>query len=162
MTRRESLALRRLSPEDVPACERVLRALPDWFGIEDSNRAYVASLRRLPAAVAEADGAVVGFVALEESNPLSFEIHVMAVEPGWHRRGIGRELVRWARGFAEARGAHWLHVKTRGPATPDPDYEKTRRFYLAQGFEALFESLALWGPENAALVLVMRLGAATG
>jgi hypothetical protein len=48
----------------------------------------------------------------------------------------------------------WLHVKTRGPATPDPHYERTRRFYLALGFEPLFESLTLWGPEDAALILV--------
>lgn len=157
MTARESFALRRLETRDVPACERVLRALPDWFGLEDANRAYVAGLGRLPGAVAEAGGEIVGFVALEESNSRSFEIHVMGVEPGRHRGGIGRELVRWSRDFALAHGAHWLHVKTRGPLTPDPDYEKTRAFYLAQGFEPLFESLALWGPENSALVLVMRL-----
>jgi GNAT superfamily N-acetyltransferase len=149
--------LRGLERRDVPACERVLRALPDWFGLEESNRGYVESLRRLPGAVAEADGEVAGFVALEEHNPLSFEIHVMGVEPSLHRRGVGRALVRWAREFAASRGAHWLHVKTRGPLTPDPGYEKTRAFYLAQGFEPLFESLALWGPENSALVLVMRL-----
>jgi len=157
MTVRESVSLRRLETPDVPACERILRALPDWFGIEESNRAYVESLRRLPGAVAEIDGEIAGFVALEEHDPKSLEIHVMGVEASRHRRGIGRELVRWARDFAAARGAHWLHVKTRGPATPDPDYEKTRAFYLAQGFEPLFESLTLWGPENAALVLVMRV-----
>jgi GNAT superfamily N-acetyltransferase len=157
MTIRESFALRPLEPRDVPACERILRALPDWFGIEESNRAYVESLRRLPGAVAESGGEIVGFVALEEHDPRSLEIHVMAVAPSRHRRGIGRALVRWSRALAVERGAHWLHVKTRGPATPDPDYEKTRRFYLAQGFEPLFESLTLWGPENAALVLVMRV-----
>lgn len=157
MTHRDSFELRRLEPRDVPGCERVLRALPDWFGLEESNRAYVESLRRLPAAVAESDGEIVGFVALEESNPLSLEIHVMGVEPGRHRRGIGRALVLWSREFAAERGAHWLHVKTRGALTPDPDYEKTRAFYLAQGFEPLFESLAMWGPENSSLVLVMRL-----
>jgi GNAT superfamily N-acetyltransferase len=135
----------------------VLRALPDWFGLEESNRAYVESLRRLPGAVAESRGEVIGFVALEESNPLSWEIHVMGVLREWHRRGVGRQLVRWSREFAAARGAHWLHVKTRGPLTPDPDYEKTRAFYLAQGFEPLFETLAMWGPENSTLVLVMRL-----
>lgn len=35
-----------------------------------------------------------------------------------------------------------------------PGDEKTRLFYLACGFEPLFESLEPWGPENAALVLV--------
>ncbi|MFI5317857.1 MAG: GNAT family N-acetyltransferase [Myxococcota bacterium] len=157
MTQTESFALRGLEPRDIPACERVLRALPAWFGIEDSNRAYVESLRRLPAAIAETHGAIVGFVALEVSNPGSIEIHVMAVAPDRHRHGVGRALVRWSREFAAARGAHWLHVKTRGPATPDPDYARTRAFYLAQGFEPLFESLSLWGPGNAALVLVMRV-----
>lgn len=157
MTTSESFALRRLEIRDVPACERVLRALPGWFGLEESNRAYVESLRNLPGAVVEAGGEIVGFVALEAHNSKSLEIHVMGVEPGRHRRGIGRELVRWSREFATARGAHWLHVKTRGPLTPDPDYEKTRKFYLAQGFEPLFESLAMWGPENSTLVLVMRV-----
>ena len=157
MTHRLDCEVRPLEPRDVPACERVLRALPDWFGMEESNRAYVASLSRLPGAVAEVGGEITGFVALEEHNPRSFEIHVMGVERARHRHGIGRALVSWSREFARERGAHWLHVKTRGPLTPDPDYDKTRAFYLAIGFEPLFESLALWGPENSALVLVMRL-----
>ena len=157
MTRSESFTLRSLTQSDVPACERVLRALPDWFGLEESNRAYVESLRRLPGAVAEAGGEVVGFVALQETKPLSWEIHVMGVRRDQHRRGVGRELVRWSREFALGRGAHWLHVATRGPLTPDPDYEKTRAFYEAVGFEPLLESLTLWNPDNSALILVMRL-----
>jgi N-acetylglutamate synthase-like GNAT family acetyltransferase len=157
MTTREPLSLRPLELRDVPACERILRALPDWFGIEESNRVYVESLRRLPGAVAEAGGEIVGFVALEEHNARSFEIHVMAVERSRHRRGIGHALVAWSRAAARERGAHWLHVRTRGPSTPDPDYEKTRAFYLAEGFELLFESFALGDPENPALVLVLRL-----
>lgn len=153
----ERFSLRPLELRDVPDCERVLRALPDWFGLEESNRAYVENLRKLPGAVAVTGDGVAGFVALEESNPLSFEIHVMGVRQDLHRRGIGRALVDWSRDFAQSRGAHWLHVKTRGPLTPDPDYEKTRAFYLAQGFEPLFETLAMWGPENSTLVFVMRL-----
>ena len=157
MTESESFALRALEPRDIPACERVLDSLPDWFGIEESNRAYVESLRRLPGAVAVTGGEIAGFIALAAHGPQSLEIHVMGVERDRHRRGIGRELVRWARDFAIERGAHWLHVKTRGPSTPDPGYDRTRAFYLAQGFEPLFESLTLWGPENAALVLLMRV-----
>jgi hypothetical protein len=42
----------------------------------------------------------------------------------------------------------------------DPEYEQTRRFYLALGFAPLFESLELWGPENAALILVKHLACA--
>jgi hypothetical protein len=54
-------------------------------------------------------------------------------------------------------GVRWLHVKTRGPSTPDPAYERTRRFYRAVGFDDLYESRTEWGAENAALVLVLRV-----
>jgi steroid delta-isomerase-like uncharacterized protein len=152
-----SLSVRDLKPADVPACARILAELPDWFGLEASNRAYVESLSRLPGAVAESDGRIVGFSAIDLHNPVSAEIHVMAVERDRHRQGIGRALVRWARQASRARGARWLHVKTRGPSTPDPEYERTRAFYLAEGFEPLFESRTLWGEANAALILVSSL-----
>ena len=151
--------MRGLEPSDIPACERLLARLPDWFGLEAQNRAYVESLRTLPAAVAELEGELAGFAALEQHYPESVEIHVMAVEKRLHRRGVGRALAAWAESWCQAQGVRWLHVKTRGPTTPDPGYERTRRFYRALGFEPLFESLTLWGPEDAALILVKTLDA---
>lgn len=151
--------VRPLTPDDVGRCEEILYSLPDWFGIEASNRAYVESLRTLPAAVACLDDRVAGFIALAEHNPNSIEIHVMAVDPALHGRGIGRRLVDWAERWCRQRSVRWLHVKTRGPSTPDPGYQRTRAFYGACGFEPLFESLTLWGPQDAALVLVKRLDA---
>lgn len=151
-------AIRELLADDIPACEAVLRSVPEWFGIEEANRAYIASLRRLPGAVAEeVGGGVVGFIALEEHGPGSVEIHVLAVQRDRHRTGIGTALVTWAEDWSRRRSARWLHVKTRGPSTPDANYELTRRFYLARGFEPLFETTELWGPTNAALILVKRL-----
>ncbi len=105
-----SSTVRELKPVDVPACARILAGLPEWFGLEASNRAYVESLSRLPGAVAESDGRIVGFAAIELHNPVSAEIHAMAVERTLHRRGTGRELLRWARQASRARGARWLHV----------------------------------------------------
>jgi hypothetical protein len=58
--------------------ERLLRALPQWFGIEASNAAYVEAARHLPAYLAWPAprpssapdggpvGAAVGFTPLEE------------------------------------------------------------------------------------------------
>lgn len=157
LARRDRWSVRGLQPTDIPACERLLARLPAWFGLEAQNRAYVESLETLPAAVAELEGECAGFVALEQHYPESVEIHVMAVEPRLHRRGIGRALTAWAEDWCRARGVRWLHVKTRGPATPDPGYEWTRRFYGALGFAPLFESRTLWGPEDAALILVKTL-----
>jgi GNAT superfamily N-acetyltransferase len=149
--------VRELEPADIPECERVLYGLPDWFGLPESNRAYIEALSRFPGAVAEIDGRIVGFVALEEHDPRSVELHVIAVQQDRHRQGTGTALVEWAEDWCRGRGVRWFHVKTRGPSTPDPEYERTRYFYLARGFEPLFETLELWGPENAALIMVMRL-----
>jgi len=153
--------VRALELDDIGPCARILNALPDWFGMEESNRAYVESLRTSPGAVVTEGAEIVGFIALLRHTEYSWEINVMAVPQDRHRRGIGSALIRWAERWCRARDVAWLHVKTRGPSTPDPGYDRTRQFYLAQGYAPLFESLALWGPENAALVLVKHLTCAT-
>jgi GNAT superfamily N-acetyltransferase len=153
----DSIQIRELEAQDIPVCETILYSLPNWFGIEASNQAYIDSLRILPGAVATDAGQIVGFIALIEHTPDSYEINVMAVREALHRRGIGTALIRWAQSWCRDRNIPWLHVKTRGPSTPDPGYDRTRQFYLAQGYAPLFESLTLWGPENAALVLVKHI-----
>ena len=149
--------IRKLEPHDLPACETILYSLPDWFGIEAANQAYVESLRHLPAVVTTLNDEIVGFLALTEHHPQSYEIHVMAVSEAHHRQGVGRALVYWAESFCQEAGVDWLHVKTLGPSTPDEAYGRTRQFYLAMGFTPLFESLTLLGAENAALILVKHL-----
>jgi GNAT superfamily N-acetyltransferase len=152
------------APEIVPfdasmtlACERILAALPDWFGIPASNEAYIRSLPRLTTFVARLGGVVVGFVALEQHFPESAENHVLAVHPDHHRQGIGRALLRHAEEWLRSRGVELFHVKTLGPSDPYPPYADTRAFYQALGFRPLFETTALWGPENPALVLAKAL-----
>ncbi len=138
-------------------CESLIAALPDWFGIPESNASYLQNLSRLPSWVALAGARVVGAITLEPHFPASFEVHFMAVHPEHHRRGIGRALLDHLEAEARARGGRWLHVKTLAPSHPDPFYARTRAFYEAMGFGPLFESAALWGPENPAVILVKRL-----
>jgi ribosomal protein S18 acetylase RimI-like enzyme len=82
--------------------ERLLRALPQWFGIEASNAAYVEAARRLPAwlawpATAPAgpggDTGAAGVLLLERHFPGAAEICLLAVDPAYHRHGAGRALV---------------------------------------------------------------------
>ena len=79
------------------------------------------------------------------------------MRPESHRQGIGRTLLAQLETEAASRGGRWIHVKTLAPSHPDPFYARTRKFYEAMGFAPLFESTALWGPENPAVVLVKRL-----
>ncbi|MBE0699554.1 MAG: GNAT family N-acetyltransferase [Anaerolineaceae bacterium] len=139
------------------SCAGLIAALPDWFGIPEANAAYLRDLALLPAWVALSGDRLVGAAALAAHFPGAFEIHFLAVHPDCHRRGIGRGLVELLEGEARQRGGRWIHVKTLGPSHPDPFYARTRAFYAALGYEPLFESSAIWGPENPAVVLIKFL-----
>lgn len=149
--------VRDFTEDDRTECARLLNELPEWFGIAEANAAYIDILGTVPTAVALHNGQLLGFIALEEHNSRSVEIHVLAVDRENHNRGVGSALIAWSESRCQEMSARWLHVKTRGPSTPDPEYARTRSFYLAKGFEPLFESLTLWGPEDAALILIKKL-----
>jgi GNAT superfamily N-acetyltransferase len=150
------IPVRRLEPGDVPTCESILRALPDWFGIEASNVAYVRSLSELPGLVALDGEEVVGFLAVRRHNPSTSEVHVMGVRADRHRSGIGRALIVRAEQELLAPTTRLLEVKTLGPSHPDPFYARTRAFYSALGFLPL-EETNLWGDDQPCLILVKPL-----
>jgi GNAT superfamily N-acetyltransferase len=156
MARETTYAIEPATAEDGDACVAILRALPAWFGIEEAVQAYSVELREMETFVARHDGAVIGFLTLNEHNDVTAEIHLMAVDPGWHRRGVGRALVRHAEDLARARGRQLLEVKTLGPSHPDEGYRKTRAFYDAMGFLPLEEIHDLW-PGNPCLIMVKVL-----
>ena len=141
---------------DLPDCERILRGLPDWFGIEESIAGYIDALPTARVLVARQNGRVTGFLALRDHNPSTSEILVMAVERHAHRTGIGRALMAEAVQHAFDRGKTLLEVKTLGPSHPDPFYARTRQFYEAMGFLPLEELDELW-PGNPCLIMVKVL-----
>lgn len=65
-------------------------------------------------------------------------------------------LIKFA--VAQSRAEHFelLEVKTLGPSKPDPFYDRTRAFYLREGFRPVEEFSGIWG-ENPCLVMVMPL-----
>ena len=144
-------------PGFAEACRALIAALPEWFGIPESNAAYLRNLALFPSWVACVDEQLVGAATLEQHLSESFEVHFMAVHPDYHRRGVGRALLDRLESEARARGASWLHVKTLGPSHPDASYARTRAFYQSMGFSPLFESTAFWGNTNPAVVLVKAL-----
>ncbi len=149
------IEIRPYSAADHAGCEAVFATLPDWFGLPESNEAYLADLALLPAWVATDAGRVVGFTSMRVHNPKSVELEVLAVRRDRHRQGIGRRLVAAHEAEIERRpGVTLFHVKTRGPSQPDAGYGKTLLFYQSLGFEPLFETDALWGPEDPALIMV--------
>jgi coenzyme F420-0:L-glutamate ligase / coenzyme F420-1:gamma-L-glutamate ligase len=135
--------------------DAVLRDLPEWFGIEDSTRAYVEDAAALPTFAVAPD---LGFLCLKQHTSRAAELYVLGVRRDEHRRGIGRALVGEAESWCRARGIRYLQVKTLGPSRPDPGYDATRAFYEAVGFVALEELHGLWDHGNPTLILVKDVG----
>lgn len=138
-------------------CGEIIAALPDWFGIPAANAAYLESLNQFPSWLAIKEEKVVGVITLAGQYPGSFEIHFLAVHPDFHRQGVGRKLVDLVEEEARKSEGKWLHVKTLSSSHSDPYYAQTREFYFALGFSPLFETDALWGPENPAVILIKAL-----
>ncbi|HEX6990083.1 MAG TPA: GNAT family N-acetyltransferase [Bacillota bacterium] len=159
MNRHSPVTIRRVTDpaEKRAVCERILRDLPDWFGIEEAIRDYIEDSADMTFLAAERDGEALGFAALNDHGGCALEIHVMGVRRAFHRQGIGRHLVDAAAAEARALGRRLLTVKTLSPRHPSPEYAATRSFYRAMGFQAVEEFPTLWGEHNPCLLMAKIL-----
>lgn len=139
-------------------CRRVLDALPEWFGIEEAKENYIREADSLPMFGCLLEEKVVGFVTLRVHNAKSAEIHLIGILPDHFRKGIGTRLVRRAEEYARERDVRFLSVKTLAPGREDANYEGTRKFYEAVGFEPLMELPNIWGPDNPCVLMLKQLG----
>lgn len=138
-------------------CEPILRALPNWFGIESALRNYVAEIDGLPTLIAKVDGEVAGFLTIKQHSAYAAEVYVMGLRPGYHRQGLGRALMQAAEAHLAAQGVEYLQVKTLSPAVEDEHYAHTRAFYVAMGFRPLEEFKQLWDENNPCLLMIKYL-----
>jgi len=138
-------------------CDKVLRELPEWFGIETAIIDYVHDVSDMSFCSAAVDGEPIGFVALKDHNPSTSEIHVMGILREYHRRGIGKQLVSWCQQRCQQSGREYLTVKTLDESRVNQDYASTRQFYTSVGFRPLEVFADLWGAENPCLMMVKHV-----
>jgi ribosomal protein S18 acetylase RimI-like enzyme len=151
----ESIESGEQRPDDV---ERLLRGLPEWFGIESSILQYIEAAKALPTTVVLDDDRVVAVCIIRHHGPVAAEIELLAVERALHRHGFGRRRLRHVEARLRESGIALLQVKTRGPSARSDEYARTRAFYRALGFLPLEERTDIWGPENPCLISVKVLG----
>jgi len=139
------------------ACEPILRALPEWFGIEDSLVQYVKDADTMPTMLLKDKEHIIGFVTIKRNFPASAEIHCMAILPNYHRTGAGRFLIDSIEEYLRSDGVKILQVKTISEDRKCGAYEKTRSFYKAVGFIPLEVFPKLWDESNPCLILVKSI-----
>jgi|GEM_PF-446986 len=138
-------------------CNTILRALPNWFGVEESIIDYVAGVASKPFYCAFDNDTPVGFVSILPHNAFAVEIYVMGILESHQRAGIGRKLVRICENYCRITSTDYLTVKTLAETHPDLYYARTRRFYNAMGFRPLEVFTQLWGEENPCLFLIKNI-----
>jgi ribosomal protein S18 acetylase RimI-like enzyme len=141
------------------AVEPILRALPQWFGIEQATQTFIQAADANPTILAvDTDRAnqPIGFLTLRCHSAAAAEVYVIGVLPEYHRRSVGRALIMAAEKHLRAMGVRFLQVKTLSDRHPDVNYQKTRAFYLAMGF-CLLEDSDMWGPQNPCWQLIKML-----
>jgi GNAT superfamily N-acetyltransferase len=139
----------------------LLAGLPEWFGLPSTAAAYLEDLSRHPSWVATlAEGGkptLAGFTTLTQPAPRSFELHVIAVQRERQRQGIGSALLAHAEARAREQQGRFLLIRTIAASSLDPFYARTRAFYEAHGYHALFETDRLGNGVNPTVVLVKAL-----
>lgn len=136
-------------------CASILAELPEWFGIPGSNADYAVAAESERTWVAEAAGEALGLMVLTDPGFSALDVHLIAVRPEAHRRGVGKALIAEACAAARMAGKPYLTVKTQGPSAGYAAYERTRAFYEALGFKGLEEFAEIWGPENPCLIMIL-------
>lgn len=105
---------------------------PDWRAYQEQDVRRACSTYR--TWVAEADGVVVGFTAVEvPEEGDEGEIYMLAVDPAHQRRGIGSALTAFAVERIREAGKAVAVVATGG----DPGHAAARATYEKAGFTAL-------------------------
>ena len=138
-------------------CEPILRLLPDWFGIEEANQNYLKEINNLPTFLALHEDNVVGFLTIKQHFPHAAELFIVGILPDLHRQGIGKKLLHQVEAYLRVQQVEYLQVKTLSETHPDPNYARTRKFYISMGFRPLEVFPQLWDEANPCLLLVKRL-----
>ncbi len=138
-------------------CQSILRALPQWFGIETALVEYVKEIEMLPTLLAVVDNECAGFLTFKQHNKYAAELYVMGVLPEHQRHGLGHALVNRTESILRQQSIEYWLVLTLAPSHPDQFYARTRAFYLRMGFRPLEVFTQLWGEANPCMLMVKYL-----
>ena len=137
--------------------EKILRQLPEWFGLEASILEYIQNVKKkLFFAVYDGEMAV-GFICISYHNVFTAELYLTGILKKYHRKGIGKELVAIAEKKLVEKGFIMFMVKTLGESVDCEEYNRTRYFYRSVGFYPLEEFTQIWDEENPCLIMAKSL-----
>lgn len=135
LERPEAFTVREIRPEDYDAIRSIAHNLhPTWFK-EPALEEIARAVRDQGGYVALANGVPVGFATYKlNGDDVTAELTWIGVGSDFHRKGVGRRLVRAIEQEVSRRGFKTLQVFTVAATVNYEPYALTRKFYHAIGF----------------------------
>lgn len=137
--------------------EEVLRDLPEWFGIEESTKEYINTVKNYPFIVCYHEEEVVGFYSLREENSHTLDMYVLGIKKKFHGKGFGTKLQKYVNEYAKNHGYSYLIVLTLSEKHSDKNYALTREFYHKMGFIDIYQSDKIWDESNPTQIMIKKL-----
>lgn len=138
-------------------CKKVLDDLPLWFGIPEANREYCEKVRQYRFIGLVDNNREIGFFSIKQNNEFVFELYVLGILPQYHRKGYGKAAIEYICKDLRSRKAKYLEVKTLDESRESEEYQRTRLFYINQGFTPLDVLTEVWGERNPCLLMIKQL-----
>ncbi|MCK5811905.1 MAG: GNAT family N-acetyltransferase [Clostridiales bacterium] len=138
-------------------CDKILRTLPEWFGIESAIVEYNQKVKQLDFIKIKYQQEVIGFCAYQVNYGINCDLYVLGIYRDFHRFGIGSKLIEYINDEVKKQEVKYLSVKTLSDKHVDSYYERTRNFYIKNGFYPFEEFKDLWGKENPCLLMIKEV-----
>ena len=74
-------------------CRGLLDLLPDWFEIPEAVDDYVRVADTHPSVIVSVGGVDIGITTVKLHSAYAAEVYLMAVNPTYRRRGVGRAML---------------------------------------------------------------------
>jgi ribosomal protein S18 acetylase RimI-like enzyme len=154
--------VRPMTHKDKPAVIRMLRNIPEFKPAEvdiaeEVIDSYLGDSIRsgYHIFVAEVGSSIAGYICYGPT-PLTegtWDIYWLAVAPDKQSQGIGKTLLNFAEGNIKETKGRLSIIET----SSKPEYEATRRFHQAQGYEMTCRIADFYAPGDDKLVFQKRL-----
>ncbi|KFZ27616.1 MAG: Acetyltransferase (GNAT) family protein [Candidatus Izimaplasma bacterium HR2] len=136
---------------------KVLRDLPEWFGIEESTKEYIDKVVNYPFIAAHIKGEVAGFYSLREENKDTLDMYVLGVLKKYHNKGVGTKLQEYVNDYAKVKKYKYMMVITLAKKANNYEYSLTRKFYLKMGFVDFYQNDDIFDSHNPAQILIKEV-----
>src|SRR4030042_1130659 len=154
--------VRQMTDEDKTAIIQILQNIPEFKPAEidvaeEVIDSYLGDSIRsgYHIFVAEVGSSIAGYICYGPT-PLTegtWDIYWLAVAPDKQSQGIGKALLNFAEGNIKERKGRLALIET----SSKPEYEATRRFHRAQGYEMACRISDFYAPGDDKLVFQKRL-----